>query len=129
MRAPYEKHGQLPFEFWARVAPSEWREREVDYDGPDADGCATEIMLNEEDFRYWLDPPTKSKPGKRGKVPLIIDHLKEMHPHGVPDPPDCPRKALRADLLAKDKRLGPLDDATLKSAIDTFNRSIRNDPK
>jgi hypothetical protein len=53
-KAPIEKQGRLPFEFWTRVAPREWREREVDYDGPDADGCAIEVMINESDFRHWL---------------------------------------------------------------------------
>jgi hypothetical protein len=134
MKAPIDDGNCLPFEFWTRVAPSEWRDREVDYDGPDAHGCKVVVMLNEADFWYWLalaDPlrSAQQKKQAQGKAPLIIEHLKEMHPHGVPDPSHCPRKALKADLLARDKRLEPLNHATLKSAIDAYNRSIRNDPK
>jgi long-subunit acyl-CoA synthetase (AMP-forming) len=33
----------------------EWREREVDYDGPDADGCKMVAMIHEDDFRQWLN--------------------------------------------------------------------------
>jgi hypothetical protein len=54
-------------EFWSRVAPSEWGSREVDYDGPDADGCPIEVMLNKADFRHWLDKldvPAKPKPSR-----------------------------------------------------------------
>jgi hypothetical protein len=90
------------------------------------------VYVNGDDFQHWLDNlrpvPQPKSPG--GKVPLIIDHLRSMFPKGgVPDASHCPRKQLRADLVKRDKRLEPLDDATLKSAIDAFNRSIRNDPK
>jgi hypothetical protein len=102
----------------------------VDPELLDDDDSSVGIFVNGDDFHHWLNelkPPSGS--GKGGKAPLIIEHLKGLHPQGVPDPSHCPRKALKADLLARDKRLEPLDDATLKSAIDTFNRSIRNDPK
>ena len=90
------------------------------------------VMVNAEDLRYWLNQqpasPAKAKP-RHGKVPLIIDHLTQMFPgKPVPDPVDCNRKNLKADLLAKDKRLVPLDEATLKSAIDQYNLLLRNDP-
>jgi hypothetical protein len=93
------------------------------------------IFVNGDDFQHWLNELKPSsgtraeKPSKGGKAPLIIEHLKTLFPEGVPEPALCPRKALKADLLARDKRLEPLDDATLKSAIDAFNYSIRNDPK
>jgi hypothetical protein len=104
----------------------------------DPDDDSVGIFVSRDDFQYWLDelkppsgtgPAKEKKPAKGGKAPLIIEHLKELYPQGVPDPSHCPRKALKADLLARDKRLEPLDDATLKSAIDAFNHSIRNDPK
>jgi hypothetical protein len=96
------------------IPPSQWHYE--DY---------LEVMVSNIDFCTWLNrQPAEPKP-KVGKVPLIMEHLKEMFPNGVPDPAHCPRKQLRADLLAKDKRLDPLDDATLKRAIDL----IRNDPK
>jgi hypothetical protein len=43
----------------------------------------------------------------------------------VPEPADYPRKALKADLLQRDRTLSPLDEETLKSTIDEYNRSIR----
>jgi hypothetical protein len=132
MKAPLEEPGRLPFEFWTRIAPSDWREREVDFDGPDADGCMTGVMVFEKDFQYWLDnlKPASQPKSRGGKVPLIMDHLRSMFPQGgVPDASHYPRKQLRADLVKLDKRLEPLDDATLKSAIEAFNHSIRNDPK
>jgi len=39
MKAPCDDGHRLPFEFWKRIAPKEWREREVDYDEQDAEGC------------------------------------------------------------------------------------------
>jgi hypothetical protein len=36
------------------IAPREWREREVDYDGPDPEGFLTSVEVNEGDFQYWL---------------------------------------------------------------------------
>jgi hypothetical protein len=59
MKAPYDggydEGHQLPFEYWSPVAPSEWRQREVDYDGPDKDGCETVVMIREDDYRHWLN--------------------------------------------------------------------------
>jgi hypothetical protein len=56
MKAPYdEQAGPMPIEFWSRVAPSEWRQREVDYDGPDKDGCPTVAMIREDDYRHWFN--------------------------------------------------------------------------
>jgi len=104
-----------------------------DLDDPDDDSVG--IFVNGDDFHHWLNElksPSGTKPEKPvkgGKAPLIIEHLKALFPEGVPEPSLCPRKALKADLLARDKRLEPLDDATLKSAIDAYNLSIRNDPK
>ena len=64
MKAPYDggydEGHQLPFEYWSPVAPSEWRQREVDYDGPDKDGCETVVMLREADYRHWLNGATKN---------------------------------------------------------------------
>jgi hypothetical protein len=36
------------------IPPSEWRDREVDYDGPDADGSLSYIEISDGDFNYWL---------------------------------------------------------------------------
>jgi hypothetical protein len=40
----------------------------------------------------------------------------------VPDPAQKPRKALKSDLITWDPTLKPLDEATLKKAIDEYNR-------
>jgi hypothetical protein len=130
MKAPYELihnlREVLPFEFWTRVAPSEWGEREVDYDGPDADGCAIKVMINETDLRDWLNKQ-QPEPAKKavGKQPRIKRLLALMYPTGVPDPGFYSRTALKADLLKRDPSLAPLDEATLKSAIEAYNA----DPK
>jgi hypothetical protein len=137
MKAPIDDGNCLPFEFWTRVAPSEWREREVDYDGPDADGCEVAVMINEADFRYWLplgniQGNAQQKTQVRGKVPVIMGYLREMFPEAVPEAAHCPRKKLKAELIEKDKKLTSLHDDTLRRAIDQHNASIgsiRNSPK
>ena len=92
MKAPHEDAGQLPFEFWTRVAPGEWREREVDFDGPDADGCKIEVMIYEADFRYWLaqrGPADLKQPGGGGRSSRKRDLAKQAitacWPDGIPD--------------------------------------------
>jgi hypothetical protein len=85
IKAPIEEQGRLPIEFWTRVAPSEWREREVDYDGPDADGCEIEAMINESDFRYWLDGrqgPAANRPTH--KRDLAQQAINALWPNGIP---------------------------------------------
>jgi hypothetical protein len=77
------------------------------------------------DLQRWL---VKPKP-RTGKRPRIIVYLGEMFPNTrVPEPADYQRKALKADLLKRDRSLSPLDEETLKAAIDEYNRLIRNDP-
>jgi hypothetical protein len=69
----------------------------------------------------WLKAK-QNPPARGGKQPLILRHLAMMfHDKRVPDPSDCSRKALRADLIKRDRRLDPLDFATLKTAIDKYN--------
>ena len=67
MLAPYENENQLPREFWTGpVAPSEWRQRDVDCSGSDADGCTLVAMLNEDDFRRWREAKPTPKTKGRG---------------------------------------------------------------
>ena len=135
---------------WTDELDIEWSRREdvlsevrpIDPDDPEygftsivEDGGPVGVMVNAEDFRYWLSkqpaaPPGKSPP-RHGKVPLIIDYLKEMFPGKlVPDPAFCSRKKLKADLLEKDQeRLFPLDVKTLKDAVDQYNLLIGNERK
>src|SRR5262249_30287302 len=65
-----------------------------------------------------------------GKQPRILRYLREHFPDGVPDPGACPRHTLKLDILDWDPRLAPLDEATLKKAIDTYNASLskKSDP-
>jgi hypothetical protein len=133
MKAPYDGEGErssiFPIVFWVRVAPSEWREREVDYDGPDKDGCQIEVMLSEDDVQHWLDQPAEQKANQRGKVPRIIVVLQKMYfPERVPEPGLCVRKEL-IDKLAKGDPPINVTDKTLKKAIDQYNASIGIDRK
>jgi|SRR5215472_9202486 len=89
-----------------------------------ADFDTTLVYLNTKDLsRQWLELQNKPLP-EAGKQPRIRAHLAEMFPNGVPDPAHCPRKTLKADLLRRDPSLSPLDEATLKSAIDAHNSSL-----
>jgi hypothetical protein len=82
MKAPYDEPGQLPFEFWTRIAPSEWHEREVEYDGPDACGCEIEVMINEADFRHWLkQEPTKQRQSPTTKRDIALQAINAIWPN------------------------------------------------
>jgi hypothetical protein len=73
------------------------------------------------DFQRWLT--TKQTKQTGGKVARVKVYLAEMYPEAVPDPKLCPRKDLQRRLIEKDKSLAPLDEATLKTAIDEYNAS------
>jgi hypothetical protein len=67
-----------------------------------------------------------------GKQPRIVKYLIERFPDGVADPGNHPRKSLKQAILDWDPTLRPLDEATLKKAIDTHNASLAKqklDPK
>jgi hypothetical protein len=81
------------------------------------------IEISADDLRYWLKSQ-RAAPNKQkalGKRPRVIKQLAEMFPGGVPNPGDCPRKDLRAELLKRDQSLKPLDEETLKRSIEEFN--------
>jgi hypothetical protein len=69
------------------------------------------------------DPVAKNASQSVGKVPRIELYFKEHYPNGVPNPAHCPRKALKNKLLKWDSDLTPLDEGTLKKAIDKYNAS------
>jgi hypothetical protein len=86
MKAPLDEANRLPIEFWTRIASREWREREVDYDGPDADGCAIEVMIWEADFRPWLNGQQASqsvthRPSRKQDLAKLA--IKELWPDGI----------------------------------------------
>jgi len=61
-----------------------------------------------------------------GKRPRIRQYLTEKYPSGVPEPAHCPRQVLRADIVKWDSNLRPLDESTLKRAIDEYNAGLGN---
>jgi hypothetical protein len=81
------------------------------------------VWINVDDLNHWLkaQQAAPSKQKAVGKRPRIKKLLTEKFPNGVPEPGDYPRKDLRAELLERDPSLRPLDEATLKQAIDEFN--------
>jgi integrase len=116
----------LPMEFWTPLSPSDWRSREPDYDGLDKDGYTTEVMLNEDDFRRWLDQGKKPVASTGGKQSRIIAQLHQRFPVGVPDRAHCPRMPLQHDLVKADPSLAPLDLKTLAKATEAYNASLGN---
>ena len=63
----------------------EWREREVDYDGPDVDGCKTEVMISGDDFTAWIRRDFEVA-GKRAtrKIDLAQQAIHALWPKGIP---------------------------------------------
>jgi hypothetical protein len=59
-----------------------------------------------------------------GKQPRILKYLSEHFPDGVPEPGLCPRRILKSDILEWDPYLDPLDEATLKKAIEKHNAGL-----
>jgi hypothetical protein len=59
-----------------------------------------------------------------GKQPRILKYLSEHFPDGVPEPGLCPRHNLKSAILEWDPRLDPLDEATLKKAIEKHNANL-----
>jgi hypothetical protein len=89
-------------------------------------GCSWGAAQKAVHFWHWLDKSKpKPQPRKRSRVKAYLADM--FHNQRIPD--DYSRKVLRADLLKRDKNLYPLDDSTLKSAIDEYNVERRNDPK
>ena len=101
MQAPYESEQQPPFEFWTRVAPRAWRQREVDYDPPDRDGCNLVVMIHKDDFGQWLNKhiaATLSPPGRlwhkraerrQPKRDLARQVIDDLWPGDIPDVTDA----------------------------------------
>ncbi len=81
--------------------------------------------ISYNDLMRCLEEKLVRKPG--GKQARIIELLRERFAGArVPDRDQCPRQALQADLLQKDKTLKPLNLTTLKKAIESYNSAIPN---
>jgi hypothetical protein len=135
------------------INPRQWTQDHLDFTADDPDdeskAVSTFIALSEADLWHWIAGVVETEGGvvvlpeiderkvtidvpvKRAlrKVPRIKAWLAKEYPDRVPEPGLCPRTTLKADLLSRNKSLEPLDEATLKTAIDEYNRSIRDDPK
>ena len=59
-----------------------------------------------------------------GKQPRILKYLSTHFSDRVPEPGLCPRQTLKADILKWDPGLSPLDEATLKTAIEKHNAGL-----
>jgi hypothetical protein len=59
-----------------------------------------------------------------GKRPRITTYLTKHFPTGVPGAGHYSRKKLRTELIEWDSSLDPLDDGTLKKAIDAYNAGL-----
>lgn len=102
------------------------------------DWCETDAVKSRQSFAGGPDVSRndlehqlelKLKPKRGFKQARIMEQLAKMFPESrVPDPADCSRKSLRADLLRVDPKLDPLDESTLKTAIDKYNGTIRMNP-
>jgi hypothetical protein len=76
--------------------------------------------IDDTSFVEWLR--VKQYPQRARKQPRILKHLAAMFPNErVPEASLAPRYALKADLLKRDPGLAPLDEGTLKRAIDAYN--------
>jgi hypothetical protein len=90
----------------------------------DSASAPTEVLNN---TRVNAVTPIATKaagPPSRGKQPRILKYLSEHFPDGVPEPGLCPRHILKSDILEWDTRLDPLDEATLKKAIEKYNAGL-----
>jgi hypothetical protein len=73
-----------------------------------------------------VEPNTGAAPSRSlGKQPRILKYLSEHFPDGVPEPGLYPRKTLQFEILKWDPDLSPLDEATLKKAIEKYNASLK----
>ena len=72
------------------------------------------------------EPVAKDVSQSVGKQPRIWEYFKGHYAEGVPDPAHCPRKDLKYKLLNWDPGLKPLDDGTLKKAIDNYNARLHD---
>jgi hypothetical protein len=72
-----------------------------------------------------VKPNTRAEASRSvGKQPRILKYLSEHFTDGVPEPGVCPRHILKSDILEWDLDLDPLDEATLKKAIEKHNASL-----
>jgi hypothetical protein len=74
---------------------------------------------------FVVASPAQPRGNKRSKILKYLSENFSESP-GVPDPPYKSRKDLRADLLKWDPKLGPLDEQTVKTAVDKHNAQFKS---
>ena len=90
-----------------------------------ADSASTPTEVPNDTKVNVAKPNTKALASRSvGKQPRIQKYLSEHFPDGVPEPGLCPRNILKSDILEWDPRLDPLDEATLKKAIEKYNANL-----
>lgn len=121
-KAPYEvTKGSFnfsePVEEWTSIPPSEWRNREVDYDNVKA-----MVMVYEKKFGEWLaqqKPPPISKPRavtRRRKRCAAQQAAKDLWPDGIPGgiaSPDIVKQV--GDRLKQEGLTVPCPDTILRA--------------
>jgi hypothetical protein len=87
MKAPLDPD-RMPSPFWTKITHREWRDREVDEDGPDADGCKIEVMVRDDDFRRWLNRQETAKQAPKDGTRRLRQSAKQainaLWPGGIP---------------------------------------------
>ena len=77
-RREHREEEELPPYKWTRIAPADWRDYEIDYEGSDADGDLISVDVNEHDFDYWLDQqakPSAEASLAEARVPALLASL------------------------------------------------------
>jgi hypothetical protein len=91
-----------------------------------ADTASTPTEVPNDATVGVVKPNTGAAPSRSaGKQPRILKYLSEHFPDGVPEPGLYPRKTLQYEILKKDAGLRPLDEGTLKKAIEKYNASLK----
>jgi hypothetical protein len=88
-----------------------------------ADSPGTLAQVPSEKFNV-VKPTEAAASRSVGKQPRILKYLSEHFPDGVPEPGLYPRKTLQFEILEKDPGLRPLDEGTLKKAIEKYNANL-----
>jgi hypothetical protein len=76
-------------------------------------------------FPFVVGSPAQPRGNKRPKILKYFAQNFSESP-GVPDPSYKSRKDLRADLLKWDPKLAPLDEQTVKTAVDKYNARFKS---
>lgn len=129
MKAPCDPE-ILPMEFWTPLAPNDWRERQPDHDGPDTDGCQVIVMVNEDDFRHWLN--AEPKPAADNRRDAVIRGLLETGKR----PPDniswkefCKKVRDLSGGWIKDKPAHGFSEKQIKRVVKMIEATVVKKPK